>query len=98
MIPAEARLAVRLTPRAGRDAIDGVGPDGRLRVQVRAIPSDGAANEALRRVVAETLGLPRSSVRLVAGATGRQKTLALDGVSEEVLAARWPGLGAPRGR
>jgi uncharacterized protein YggU (UPF0235/DUF167 family) len=59
---------------------------------VAAPAVDGAANQALLRLIADELGVPRRSVRLVAGATGRTKVLAVDGVGPAVLAARWPGL------
>ena len=67
-----------MTPRGGRDAIEGVEAlaDGRpvLKVRVRAVPEDGAANEGVRRLLAKALGLPASAVRLEAGATARLKT------------------------
>lgn len=85
------RLTVRLTPRGGRDAIDGVETlaDGRpvLKLRVRVAPSDGEANAALLALLARELGLPRSSVTLAAGATARLKTVALTG-EPEALAAR----------
>ncbi|KRE15694.1 hypothetical protein ASE63_15690 [Bosea sp. Root381] len=75
------RLTVRLTPRGGRDAIDGIEAlaDGRfvLKVRVRAAPSDGEANAALTALLAREFDLPRSAVTLVAGATARLKTVAL---------------------
>ena len=64
-IPA-ARIAIHLTPRAGVDAVDAPAADGELRVRVRAAPVDGAANEALLRLVAHMLDVPRSAVRLIA--------------------------------
>lgn len=89
---AEVRLAVRLTPRGGRDAVDGV-RDGVLLVRVAAPPVDGAANVALARLLADELGLPRNAVRLVAGAAGRRKVVALDGEGiAEVARRRWPGV------
>jgi uncharacterized protein (TIGR00251 family) len=76
-------LRLRVTPRGGRDAIDGLETlsDGRqvLKVRVRAAPEEGAANEAVRRLVAKALGRPVSAVTLVAGATARVKTLRIDG-------------------
>ncbi len=85
------RLAVRLTPRGGRDAIDGwaSGPDGRpyLKVRVSAPPVEGEANAALTVLLAKTLGVSKSSVRIAAGQTGRLKQIDLDGVTEMVLAA-----------
>ena len=66
--------------------------DGALRVRVAAPPIEGAANQALVRVLAEELGVARRSVRLVAGAAGRQKLIVVEGVTAEDLVARWPGL------
>ncbi len=82
---------MRLTPRAGADRIDGV-VDGILRVRVAAPPVDGAANDAMRRLVARELDVPTGSVSLVGGRTGRLKRVAVDGVEPAVVAARWPGL------
>jgi hypothetical protein len=85
------RFGARLTPRAGGDGVDGV-VDGVLRVRVAAPPIDGAANEALTRLIAAELGLPRSAVRLAGGARNRRKWIELDGVEPAALRARWPGL------
>jgi uncharacterized protein YggU (UPF0235/DUF167 family) len=85
------RFAVRLTPRAGADRIDGV-RDGELLVRVAAPPADGAANAALLRLVAAELDVPRTSLRLLAGATARHKLLAIDGITPDRIVARWPGL------
>ena len=76
-------LAVRLTPKGGRDAIDGVEQlaDRRciLKIRVRAAPSEGEANEALIRLIAKALGVPRRDVALTAGATSRIKRLVISG-------------------
>lgn len=76
-------LAVRLTPRGGRDALDGVRveADGRpiLAVRVAAAPVEGAANAALLAFVARGLGLRRGDVALAAGETSRIKRLRLAG-------------------
>ena len=90
-----ARLAVRLTPRGGADRVDGVGEDGVLRVRVTAPPVDGAANEALCRLLARELGVARGAVRVVAGAAGRRKLVEVD-ADVSMLAATWPGLVATR--
>ncbi|USQ96138.1 DUF167 family protein [Caulobacter sp. RL271] len=83
-------LAVRLTPRGGRDAIDGwaADADGRpyLKVRVACPPVDGAANAALLAFLAKTLKIPRSAVRLASGDTARLKRLELDGVTADDLA------------
>jgi hypothetical protein len=90
-----ARLAVRLTPRGGADRVDGVGEDGVLRVRVTAPPVDGAANEALCRLLARELGVARGAVRVIAGAAGRRKLVEVD-ADVSMLAATWPGLVATR--
>ena len=91
-----ARLTVRLTPRGGRDAIEGWtrDADGRpmLKARVAAAPVDGAANAALIGLVAKALGRPASTVRLVGGAAARIKRLEIEGLDEAELARR---LGAP---
>ena len=70
-------LTVRLTPKGGRDAIDGVETlsDGRcvLKARVRAAPSEGEANEALCRMFAKALGVPLRGLSVIAGATSRMK-------------------------
>jgi hypothetical protein len=80
------KLAVRLTPRGGRDAIEGFAEDqaGRLllRARVAAPPVEGEANAALVNLVAKALGLPRSAVRIASGATARVKVLEIDGLDE----------------
>lgn len=89
--PEEIRFAVRLTPRAGSDRIDGV-VDGVLRARVAAPAIQGAANQALIRLLAAELDLPRRDVRLIAGAAGRTKLILVSGVLPDRLLARWPGL------
>src|SRR5260370_28669452 len=70
-------LSVRLTPKGGQDAIDGIAQlaDGRsvLKVRVRAPASEGEANAALVKLIAKTLGVAPRDVRLVAGASARLK-------------------------
>lgn len=76
-------LFVRLTPKAARDALEGVEQtaDGHshLKARVRAVPEKGAANAALARLVAKSLRVPAGSVEVVAGGTARLKTLRLTG-------------------
>jgi uncharacterized protein len=88
---ADVRFAVRLTPRADRDAVEGV-VDGILRVRVSAPPVDGAANDALRRLLAAELGIPRRAIRFVTGESARRKIVAVADVPAEAIVARWPGL------
>lgn len=88
---AVVRFTVRLTPRGGSDRVDGV-VDGVLRVRVAAPPVDGAANEALLRLLAGSLGISRGRVRLVSGASGRVKVVAVEGADRTAIRVRWPGL------
>jgi uncharacterized protein YggU (UPF0235/DUF167 family) len=87
----DVRFAVRLTPRAALDQVDGV-TDGVLRARVGAPAVEGAANTALLRLIATELDVPRTSVRIVAGATSRQKLIVVEGADPEAIVARWPGL------
>ena len=88
------RIAVRVVPRGGRDAVDGVTEAGELRCRVSAAPADGAANKALLRLVADAFGVPPSAVVLEAGATSRTKRLRVAGADATAVRARWPGLRA----
>ncbi|MGE0229606.1 MAG: DUF167 domain-containing protein [Dehalococcoidia bacterium] len=82
-----ARLRVRLTPRAARSEV-GEFRDDTLYVRVTAPPVDGKANEALVRLLADRLRLPRGAVRIVAGHAAREKLLALDGINVEEVHRR----------
>jgi hypothetical protein len=81
--PSGIVLTVRLTPKGGRDAIDGVEQmsDGRavLKVRVRAAPIEGEANAALVKVIAGALKVAPKMVELVSGATARIKRLKING-------------------
>ena len=91
MHPPDVRFAVRLTPRAAVERVDGV-VDGVLRARVGAPAVEGAANLALIRLIADELGIARRDIRIVAGAASRQKLIVVDGVPAETIVARWPGL------
>ncbi|MAT36117.1 MAG: hypothetical protein CMK06_13420 [Ponticaulis sp.] len=75
-------ITVRVTPKSSRDGIDGVGEDdaGRrfLKIRVRAIPDNGAANKAVCQLLAKQFGIPKSSVELASGATSRLKQIRID--------------------
>lgn len=91
------RLAIRLTPNAGRDALEGVEENAEgetyLRARVTSVPEKGKANKALIALVAKTVGVPKSSISLVSGETARQKILRIDGDPED-LERRLDGLTA----
>ncbi len=82
-----ARMAVHVTPKAGRDEI--VGWRGsELSVRVAVAPEGGKANAAVCALVAGSLGVPKSAVRVARGLTSRHKQLEIGGVSErDVLSA-----------
>lgn len=81
---------VRLTPKGGRDCIDGIESlaDGRsvLKARVRVAPSGGKANAALIELIAKALDIPARSVAVVGGATARLKRIAIDGDAPAVIA------------
>jgi uncharacterized protein YggU (UPF0235/DUF167 family) len=76
-------LALRLTPKSGRDAVEGVavGSDGRshIKARVRAVPAGGAANTALITLAAGWIGVPRGDISILSGATSRSKVLLVRG-------------------
>ncbi len=75
-------LVVRLTPKGGRDELDGIGegPDGAvLKARVRAAPTDGQANRAIVKLIAKSLGVPKRAVQLTAGQKSRIKNFHIDG-------------------
>jgi uncharacterized protein (TIGR00251 family) len=82
----DARIAVRLQPRASRDEIVGL-RDGILVVRVTAPPVDGRANRALCKLVAQRAGVAPSRVSVVRGARSRDKLVAVEGVEPDALAA-----------
>jgi uncharacterized protein len=76
-------VALRVTPRGGRDDIDGLEAlaDGRsvVKVRVRAVADGGEANRAVTKLLAKALGVPKASVRILSGTTSRLKQIAVDG-------------------
>lgn len=75
-------VRVRLTPRSSAEAIEGIEPTAEgpaLKARVRAVPEDGKANEAVARLLAAWLGVPKSAVEVVGGQKARVKSLAVRG-------------------
>jgi uncharacterized protein (TIGR00251 family) len=76
-------ISLKVTPRGGRDDIDGVETlaNGRsvVKVRVRAIAEGGEANRAVLSLLAKALGVSKGSVRLLSGPTSRLKQVAVDG-------------------
>jgi uncharacterized protein (TIGR00251 family) len=84
-------VAVRVTPRASRDAVEGADDAGVIRVRVTAPPADGAANKATLKLLAKSLGVPRSRLTIVSGTASRHKRVQVKGVTKAILVERWPG-------
>ena len=84
------RLALRVTPRAARSAVDGIAQDERgqayLAVRVTAAPDGGKANAAVIKLLARRWGLPARDLRLVSGGRARRKVLQVDGPPQRLLA------------
>lgn len=81
------RLAVRLTPRGGRDAVEGWARDEKnqpyLKARVAAPPVEGAANAALEKLIAKALKVSRGAVQIASGDQSRLKILEIDGIRQE---------------
>lgn len=81
--PQGISVALRVTPRGGMDAVDGIETlaNGRsvLKVRVRVIAEGGEANRAVIELLAKALAVPKSRIRILSGATSRLKQLAIDG-------------------
>jgi uncharacterized protein (TIGR00251 family) len=71
-----AEIAVRVTPKASRNAVEIDG--GTIRVRVTAPPEDGKANEAVRKLLVKALGVAKTRLTLVRGAASREKVFRLD--------------------
>jgi hypothetical protein len=83
-----ATLAIRVTPRSSKPGIGGwrEGADGReeLEVRVAEAPADGAANDALVKLLAKALGISRSQVEIISGHASRHKRVTLPFDAEEL--------------
>ncbi len=81
------RIETRVTPRASRNAIDGL-REGRLVIKVTSPPVDDAANASVIELLAEALHVPRRALTIVAGGQSRLKSLAVAGLSEAEIRRR----------
>lgn len=86
------KIKIRVTARAGRNAIDRWDPQtNTLYLRVAAVPSDGQANEAILQLLAKQLSVPKSRITLTGGATSRNKTYEIEDMEqlpEHILALR----------
>lgn len=86
----ELRVFFKVRPGAKQSRFEGV-HDGRIKLALKAPPVEGKANQALIRGLARFLDLPKSRIRIHAGAKDRRKTLAFSGLEIPDFLARWPG-------
>lgn len=89
MEPIEAKgdhvvIRLRVRPRSSRNAV-AQAPDGSVSVALTAVPKDGEANAALLAFLAKTLGVAKSRLTLVTGRTARDKTVRVDGMTEDAV-------------
>lgn len=82
------RLTVRVLPRSSRNAITRDETTGSYKAYLTAPPVDGAANEALVVLLAETLKIPKRQISIVHGATRRQKIVEIEGMTEQEVEKR----------
>lgn len=85
-----AALAIRVTPRSGKNEITGILDDGTIKVRLAAPPVDGKANAALIEFLAEILDIAPSKIEIISGAAGRDKLVSIldmdaDTATEKIL-------------
>lgn len=80
------RIDVRVSPKSSRNAVEL--KNGVIKVYVTAPPVDGEANEAVCKLVAARLGVPKTNVRVVRGDTSKTKTLEVEGLIDETILSR----------
>lgn len=83
-----AALPVKVVPRASKNEIVGVGPDGTLKIRVTAPPVDGAANEAVIELLAKALDLPKSNIEIVGGLSSTSKLVSVLGLAPNLVDKR----------
>lgn len=81
-------LAVRVTPRASRNEIVELLEDGTIKVRIASPPTDNEANDTLINFLSEVLGVPKSRLDIVAGATGRDKLISVVDMDAETANQR----------
>jgi uncharacterized protein (TIGR00251 family) len=83
-----AAISVKVSPNASRDEVVGAMSDGTIKIQLKAKPVEGAANQALVALLAERLGVPRSQIEIIAGRTGTRKLVSIVGITPAEVDAR----------
>jgi uncharacterized protein len=83
-----AAIAVKVTPRAKKNEITGIMEDGTVKIKLTAPPVEGQANQALIKFLAEFLKISTSEIEIVAGATSRDKLVAISGLDPQAVTER----------
>ena len=81
-------LAVRITARASRNEIHEILDDGTVKIRITAPPVDGQANKAIIDFLSEVLSVPKSKLEIVAGQTGKDKIIAVEGMNSKEVQAK----------
>ena len=79
----EIRIKVKAIPRAKKNQISGLMEDGSLKVRLAAPPVDGKANQALIKLLGDSLKIPQSEISIISGLNGRNKTVKIIGLSSK---------------
>jgi uncharacterized protein (TIGR00251 family) len=82
-----AAITVKVMPRAKHTELAGLMDDGTLKIRLAAPPVDGAANKALIEYLAQTLGIAKSQIEIIAGETSERKLISLLGISADEVDA-----------
>ncbi len=90
-----AALPVKVVPRASKNEIVGIGPDGALKIRVTAPPVEGAANEAVIELLAEALDIPKSNIDIVAGLNNTSKLVSVIGIDPALVDERLKATSQP---
>ncbi|WP_322509464.1 DUF167 domain-containing protein [Anaerolinea sp.] len=83
-----AAITVRVTPRASKNEIYEILDDGTVKIRLTAPPVEGKANEALIDFLSEVLDVPKTSLEIVAGETGRDKIVTVLNLDASTVQAR----------
>jgi uncharacterized protein len=83
--PGRVKIGIRLIPNASRNELAGRTGEGRYKVKVQSPPVEGAANKCLIIFLAETLGVSKSSIRIISGEKSREKVLEIEGDETDIL-------------
>jgi uncharacterized protein (TIGR00251 family) len=92
-----AAITVKVMPRSRKTEVAGLMADGTIKIRVAAPPTDGAANNDLVEFLAQSLGLPKSQIDIIAGETTERKLISLVGISPEAVDAAFQQLLAQKG-